>query len=175
MKGDNMAETLPKENQILMIINCAKIWQEVEREEIYICPASGGSYNFRPSRYFGLYRNRKVSHVANIEAVLDVQEDDTSAVRWLLYPFKLEQYQQKAVEYSNRLRSKNEFPLRVLLLSKPQQTDFRKDSQGGLSGSVRYFDVSELSVESAGYLAHKLSGKNWSQVGTVGQLKSQLE
>ncbi len=161
-----MSEKLPKENQTLMIVNCTKTWQEVVDNKVYICPSVGAAYNYRPARYFGVYHSRKVSHVANIEAVIDVQLDGTTNVRWTALSFKEAEQRQKAVEQANQLRPKADFPVQVIILGVVQPTDFTKESPGGMFGSVKYLDVSGLEVDTAGYLAMKLRDKNWSQVGT---------
>ncbi|HEX2913487.1 MAG TPA: hypothetical protein VH186_21975 [Chloroflexia bacterium] len=157
-----MAEKLPDDNQTLLIVNCSKSWQEVVAEGVYICPAAGGAYNHHPTRYFGVYHDKKVSHVANIEAVVDVNPDDSTTVRWLVWPVKEADFRKKAVAGANRLRPKNEFPVRVFLLGPLQATNFNKDTHGGMQNSARYYDVSSLGVSTAGFLAHKLSGKKWS-------------
>ena len=57
-----------------------------------------------------------------------------------------------------------EFPLRVFLLGEPHETDFRKDSKGGMVGSKQYFDIGELAPEDSRDLAEKLKGRSWSDL-----------
>lgn len=156
-----MTERLTSDNQTLLVINCARSWQEVERERVYICPADQGTYNHQPSRYFGLYRTLKVSHVANIEAVVDVAADDSTKVKWIAGGGREQDYQQKALTYANNLRPRSDFPVRVFVLGILQETDFKKDTRGGMQGSKQYIDVSKLGVDTAGFLAMKLRGKTW--------------
>ena len=159
-----MTTMLPKDDQTLLIVNCAKTWQEVERERVYICPAEGSNYGNRPCRYFGIYHDQKVSHVANIEAVIDVQPDNETVVRWIGGGGREADYRQKAVDAATRLRTKAQLPLQVFVLGYPQATDFRKGSRVGMQGSKQYMDVSSLGVETAGYLAGKLWDKKWSDL-----------
>ncbi|MBN9390806.1 MAG: hypothetical protein J0I20_22435 [Chloroflexi bacterium] len=159
-----MDEKLAWDNQVLLVVNCAKSFEEVERERAYICPADKGAYNHRPSRYFGLYHGKGVSAVANIEAAVDVQPDDSTTIRWIGGLGRETDYRMKAVGLANKLRPKNEFPVRVLILGVLQATDFRKDSRGGMAGSTQYFDVSSFGITGAGFLAGKLRGKKWSEI-----------
>lgn len=162
-----MDEKLPKDNQVLLVVNCSQTFEEVERERAYICPASKGAYNHRPSRYFGLYHGKGVSSVANIEAAVDVQPDNNTTIRWIGGLDNETNYRAKAVSLASKLRPKNEFPVRVLILGYLQATDFRKDSRGGMAGSTQYFDVSSFGVKSAGFLAGKLLGKKWSELKAI--------
>ena len=145
----------------MMIINCAKTWQEVEREKVYICPAAEGAYNHKPSRYFGLYRNKKVSHISNIEAVVKILPDETTQVEWISGFGREEDYRRQALLTALKLRPRNEFPVKVFILGILQETDFKKDSTGGMQGSKQYFDVSKLNVNTAGFVARELRGKTW--------------
>ncbi len=156
-----MSEKLSGDNQQLLVINCAKTWQEVERERVYICPAEQGSYNHKPSRYFGLYRTMKVSHVANIEAVVKVFPDETTQFEWITGGGREQDYQQKALTYALNLRPRTDLPVKVFILGILQETDFKKDTRGSMQGSKQYIDVSKLNVDSAGFLAMKLRGKTW--------------
>lgn len=116
------------------------------------------------SRYFGLYHGKGVSSVANIEAAIDVHPDDSTTIRWIGGLDKEDNYRLKAVKLAHQLRPKNQFPVRVLILDYLQPTDFRKNTRGGMVGSTQYFDVSSFGVNSAGFLAGKLAGKNWSEI-----------
>jgi len=156
--------TLPEENQTLLIINCAKSWQEILTERVYICPAVGTAFKFHPCRYFGVYHDKKVSHVINIEAVIDVQSDDTTSIRWINGGGREIDYRQRAVDAANRLRPKAEFPVQVFILGYPQTADFKKDSKGGMLGSKVYRDVTSVGVKTAGDLARKLMDKKWSDL-----------
>lgn len=157
-----MTTQLPKNDQTMLIVNCARSWQEVEREHVYICPSEGANHKHKLSRYFGVYHNLKVSHVANIEAVIDVYPGNTTTTRWIGGGGKESDYQQKAIAYVNRLRPQTDIPLQVFILGYPQATDFKKGSPGGMQGSKQYMDVSSLEVDTAGYLALKLNGRLWS-------------
>ena len=162
-----MTSKLAQTDQTLLIINCAKSWQEVVQNQVYICPVQGASSNFKPARYFGVYHNLTVSHVANIEAVIDVDEQHNTTVRWLAGGGAEADYRARAVEKTTKLRQQADFPVRVILLDYLQATGFKKGSRGGMQNSKQYLDVSSVGVNSAGYLAGKLWDKSWSDFRAV--------
>jgi hypothetical protein len=58
----------------------------------------------------------------------------------------------------------NEYPWCVFLLGDLFQTEFVKDSKGGMWVSKQYFDISSLKIRTAEELANALRGKNWSDI-----------
>ena len=59
----------------------------------------------------------------------------------------------------------NHLPVRVFLLEKLIQTNFIKDSPGGMREHNLYLNVEKLKVNGAHELAQKLDGKKWSEFG----------
>lgn len=154
----------------LDIVNCAQFYDEIEQGEAYLCPAEGSAYSHKPCRFFGLYRNKSVESVAEIEAVVDVAEEsksDTLIMRaeilWTNSNRSNSQHQKVAIERALRFRP-DKLPIRVFLLANRTATDFIKDSQGGMQTSKMYLDVSPLNAKDAKDLAAKLEGKQWSDL-----------
>jgi len=148
--------------QQLDVVNCAKYFEDIFRESTYICPVKGNSYQHRRSKYFGLYRNKTVELVANIDAVVDVHAGG-SELLWKNVDALRESLIAVARTMAQQLRP-NEFPKRVFLLSGCYPTDFYKDTPGGMFPSKQYFDISELNVADSKDLALKLNGRGWSEV-----------
>jgi len=153
----------------LDIVNCAQYFYEIEEGEAYLCPAEGGAYSHKPCRFFGLYRNKRVESVAEIEAVVDVSEEqqlDALIIRakilWMASPRGARHHQKAAIERALRFRP-NKLPIRVFILTNRTATDFIKDSSGGMQTSKMYLDVSPLNAKDAQDLASKLEGKRWSE------------
>jgi hypothetical protein len=153
----------------LDIVNCAQYFYEIEEGEAYLCPAEGGAYSHKPCRFFGLYRNKSVESVAEIEAVVDVSEEqksDALIIRaetlWTDSPRSTRQHQKTAIERALRFRP-DKLPIRVFILTNRTATDFIKDSSGGMQTSKMYLDVSSLHAKDARELAAKLAGKQWSE------------
>src|SRR3954453_19797118 len=120
-----MTTLLPKDDQTLMIVNCSKSWEQVEHDRIYICPVN---YSHRPCRYFGIYHDLKVGHVANIEAVVDVHPDGSTNIRWIGAGGQEADYRQKALDYFNNLKPKSPNPLQIFILGILQATSFKKST-----------------------------------------------
>jgi hypothetical protein len=159
---DDIAEALD-------VVNCAKYFNEIEVGEAYLCPTDKSAYSHKPCRFFGLYRNKRVERVADIEAVVDVAKPSgegvplKAEVLWSNTGKSDQQLQQTAIEKALRFRA-NELPIRVFILANITPTDFVKDSKGGMYESKRYFDVSRLKAKDTGDLAAKLEGKQWSDL-----------
>ena len=151
---------LPTWKYRLDVVNCAKLPDDILNGEVYMCPAQGGAYSHKRSMYFGFYRNKKVEKIAIIEAVIDVEDRATGEMRWKNVEGKDEAFIQKAIEKVISLR--DEYPTRVFLLGDLFDTEFRKNTRGGLMGSKVYFDVSSLHPQGGKDLALKLSGEEWS-------------
>ena len=127
-----------------------------------MCPAEGGAYSHRRSRYFGRYRHKTVDYIAEIEAVVDVRSANDAEILWANGGETSTSYKKRAITNALRFRP-NGLPLRVFLLGDGHTTDFVKDTKGGMQGSKKYLDVSKFRVNGAAQLAAKLHGKTWSE------------
>ena len=146
--------------RILDVVNCAGLPQEVLEGNVYICPTAGGAYSHTRSKYFGMYRSRKVERIAIIEAVVDLDSPDEGRVKWKNVKGLDEDYLHDAREKHRKWR-KDEFPKRVFILGPLIETAFHKGTKGGMFGSKRYFDVSVVAPKNAEDLASKLKEKTW--------------
>ena len=154
-------DLLPSWHDLLDVVNCAGIPEDVLVGQVYMCPATGGAYSHARCKYFGMYRNKRVERVAIIEAVVDVDPDADATVKWSNVDRNPDELREVAREKVETLRPEAG-PTRVFILGPQFETDFRKDSPGGMQSSKRYFDVSSLQVQNAEQLAEQLDGKVWS-------------
>ena len=158
---------LPSWQRWLDVVNCAGIPEDVIEGNVYMCPATGGSYNHGRCKYFGMYRNKRVERVATIEAVVDLDDPEKATVKW-------RNGQGNNAEFVSRARAKleerrpGEYPTRVFLLGPLHETDFHKDSPGGMQSSKQYFDIEPLKAPDAATLAAALHGKTWSDLRAQG-------
>jgi hypothetical protein len=162
---------LPSWGTRLDVVNCAGLPNDILTENVYMCPATGGAYNHAKCKYFGMYRGKRVEKVAVIEAVVDLEDDDKAKVKWHMAPGRDSDFIQQARAKLQKLRQTRprQYPLRVFLLGPLHDTDFRKDTAGGMFCSKRYFNVAALEAADAQDLASRLRGKTWSQLrGQVG-------
>jgi len=151
---------LPSWKYRLDVVNCKIGFEDVVSYNIYNCPTQGGSYNHRRSLYFGTYRNKCVEKIAKIEAVVDLESEDEHNIFWKNCDTSDRELKEIAVEKRKKVGNLS-YPTRVFILGDLFDTDFKKDSSGGMQGSKKYFDISKLNVTDAKDLANKLRGKTW--------------
>ena len=155
---------LPSWRNWLDAVNCTGIPEDVLVHNVYMCPATGGAYSHDRCRYFGMYRNKCVEQVAEIEAVVDVELRGEAKLKWKNAEIPEGELCASARAKAAQLRPEME-SVRVFLLGTLFPTEFRKDSRGGMQGSKIYFDIAALGAKDAGELAEMLKGKNWSEMG----------
>lgn len=150
---------LPNWQYRLDVVNCAGNVSEPLDGRVYLCPATGGHYNHKRSKFFGLYKGKQVGYVAQIEAVVDVNEHDGCQIRW-------KNIDATNLELENRARAKlaqwrpGRFPTRVFLLGELAATSFKKDTPKGMLGSKQYFWVNAKDAQD---LADQLADRTWSE------------
>jgi hypothetical protein len=152
---------LPSWSNYLDVVNCATMYREILDGNVYLCPATGGHYNHRRCRFFGMYREKCVSLVALIRSVVDVTNPTSATIRWKNTDDTNDDLIKLATAAVQRFRP-DRYPVRVFVLEQPVKTSFTKDTKGGMLGSKQYFDISHLNAKSAEELAQKLQGKTWS-------------
>jgi hypothetical protein len=146
----------------LDVINCAGLPEEVLDGNVYMCPAEAGAYSHRRCKYFGMYRQKRVEKIAAIKAVVDVESEGEAKLLWENIIEKPAVLLNEAKDKAATLRP-GEYPTRVFLLDNLYDTDFKKDSLGGMLGSKQYFDISRSKAGSAEDLAKYLTGRQWSE------------
>jgi uncharacterized membrane protein len=158
---------LPRWKDLLDVVNCVRIPEDIERHGVYICPAAGGAYNHARCKYFGMYGNKRVSKVALIRGVVEVYSEDAAKMQWSNADETQKSLEAEAIEKIRAARG--EYPSRVFLLGDLCETNFVKDSRGGMMGSKQYFDIGPLGVADAADLAEKLRGKTWTWLSNQGR------
>ena len=154
---------LPSWQNWLDVINCAGLPDDVLVGNVYMCPAEGGAYSHGRSKYFGMYRQKKVEKIALIRAVVDVETSSQSKLLWKNVNEKTSNLLAEAQSKLASLRP-GEYPTRIFLLDTLHDTEFVKDTSGGMLGSKQYFNISRFETEDAASLANLLKGRNWSEL-----------
>ncbi|WP_036478204.1 hypothetical protein [Myxosarcina sp. GI1] len=153
---------LPSWKYRLDVVNCSQLFDNVIDYKIYTCPTKGGSYNHRRSLYFGAYRNKRVEQIAKIEAVLDLESEDEYKLVWKNDSRSDKELRQIAFERFQRYTNNEPwYPVRIFILGNLHNTEFTKDSPGGMWVTKQYFDIEKLKVDNAEDLAMKLKDKTW--------------
>jgi hypothetical protein len=158
-------ELLSNWRNFLDVVNCASTRQVVLEGRVYMCPTAGGNYSHARCKYFGLYSEKRVEYVAEIRAVVDVEGETESNVKWKNVEVDDMTLNTEARASLNKFRH-GEYPKRVFLLGDLFQTDFAKETKGGMWVSKQYFDVSSLKIKTAEELAEALRGKKWADLKT---------
>ncbi|HEX8986313.1 MAG TPA: hypothetical protein VF816_00005 [Rhodocyclaceae bacterium] len=159
----NEEDLLPSWREWLDVINCAGLPEDITEGGVYMCPAESGAYNHGRARFFGMYRDKRVELVAEIEAVADIDlQNGASAVKWKNLPGSDDEYLSRAVAKVREMRP-TDGPTRVFLLGSLYPTNFQKDSPGGMFSSKRYFNIAGLDALDASELARYLDGRRWSE------------
>ena len=168
---DEIAEDLSDVNWLnrLDVVNCARQGDEVVRSGAYACPMEGSAFQHKRSRFFGLYRKKKVEMVSEIEAVIDIIDIKSKQykLKWKNVEYSDQEIVDKAdeiVKHKIELNTLGPRQRRLFLLGRLFPTDFNKDTERGLYGAKTYFDVSEYEATDARALADRLTNVNWSQV-----------
>lgn len=158
----NEEDLLPSWRERLDVVNCAGIPEDVTRGGVYMCPATGGAYSHDRCRFFGMYRNKRVELIAEIEAVVDVDLEAEATLLWKNVDKPKPECLAQARRTVQKLRP-DEGVVRVFLLGELFATNFRKDSPGGMQASKRYFNIAAVQAKTASELARLLNGHQWSE------------
>jgi hypothetical protein len=158
----NEEELLPSWQRWIDIVSCSTLPDEVLEGNAYLCPTTGGAYNHGRCKFFGMYREKRVEKVAQIKAMVEVDLESESVLRWNNVEDADQELVETAILAVRRWRP-DAGPTRVLVLDRLYDTNFVKDSPGGVRTKT-YMDVSGLDVTSAPELALALDGKKWSQI-----------
>lgn len=157
----NDSDLLPTWKQRLDVVNCAISEKDIKKYGVYVCPEAKGAYKHVRSKYFGIYGNKKVDTIAEINGVCTVDECNNISVSW----FNGETSSRE--DLINIVKTKSEAfpdfrPIQVFALDNFRDgINFEKDSPGGMFGSKKYFNFG-TKIKDIDELAKLISNKNWS-------------
>jgi len=156
---------LPKWKYLLDVVNCSGTLEEIE-QGVYMCPDTGGAYSHRRAKYFGPYSSKKVADIFEINAIVVIEKNLGEAkIKWKNKNIKdetlIEQAKQKLQNWQWRIDENKSVPLQVFLLDNRQETNFVKETSGGMLQSKKYFWDIATDCENSQELAEKLRDKNW--------------
>jgi hypothetical protein len=158
---------LPDWKHMLDVCNCASNIEEQYDHNVYICPATGGSYSHKRCRYFGAYNDKHAQVVSEILGVveLDSKNPDEATVQWNNSDeLSDESLIEEAIKRKYASRPNRTENARVFVLGELHDTRLKKDSKGGMINSKRYFDVEDFGAANAAQLAGALDGVGWSEL-----------
>ena len=131
---------------------------------VYMCPNTGGQYSHQRAKYFGPYSQKKVSRIYEIDAVVSFNRRlEEGQVEWRNIEMNDEVLIQRAKSKIEKYRTKeNEgISMQVFLLRGGEETNFYKDTSGGMWASKIYFKDIAKGFNSSQELADALKDKKW--------------
>ena len=169
LHGENL---LPNWRGYIDICNCAREVDRLIEAETYICPATGGAYSHQRCEYLGMYWEKGVWRIAKVRGVVDVYPNETPDFEWqteILWNNEAndgltnEALSDLARQKFRAAYGQNaNWDARVFVLGTLYDTEFVKDSPGGMRGK-RYLCVGIDKSESVAEVAQRLKGAVWSK------------
>lgn len=158
---------IPKWKYLLDVVNCKGTMNEI-KENVYMCPDTGGPYNHRRAKYFGPYADKNVAYIYEIKAIVVIDKNLESArLKWNNTTEKENSLKEEAIAklkiWQWRINENKSVSTQVFLLDKKAEANFRKDTPGGMMQSKKYFWDIALDCKSSDELAEKLYEQKWTQ------------
>lgn len=156
---------LPKWKYLLDVVSCSGTLAEIE-QGVYMCPDTGGAYSHRRAKYFGPYSSKKVADIFEINAIVVIEKNLGEAkIKWKNKTINdetlIEEARQKLRNWQRRIDENKSVPLQVFLLDNRQETNFVKETSGGMLQSKKYFWDIATDCKNSQELAEKLRDKYW--------------
>ena len=156
---------LPKWKYLLDVVSCSGTMQEIN-QGVYMCPDSGGAYSHRRAKYFGPYASKQVTDIFEIKAIVVIEKNLGEAkIKWKNDNSNnetiIEEARTKLQMWQWRINENQSIPLQVFLLDKREQTNFRKETSGGMLQSKKYFWDIATNCKTSKELADKLLNRHW--------------
>lgn len=156
----NDSDLLPTWKYRLDVVNCAVSEKDIKKYGVYVCPEAKGAYKHVRSKYFGIYGNKKVDTIAEINGVCTVDECNNISVSWFNSDTCLKE------DLINIVKNKTEAfpdfrPIQVFYLDNFRDgINFEKDSLGGMFGSKKYFNFG-TKIKDIDELVMLINNKTW--------------
>lgn len=144
----------------LDVVNCTTCKEEIIKHCIYIYPIASDIYKHKPSKYFGIYSNKKVDTISEIKGVCEVDENENISAIW----FNSDMTTREGL--INIVKAKTEAfpdfrPIQVFVLDKFRDgINFQKGTPGGMFGTKKYFDFTN-EIKNIDDLAEKIRNRTW--------------
>lgn len=160
----DLEKLLPTWKTLLDIVNCGRSINVVENHKIYACPNSGGPYSHRRAKYFGAYNDKGVKLIAEIEAVVEFDGEESPTIIWNNSTRKKNDLVEDAKTRFNLSSGGNPKNSKVFLLKDTEKVNFKKDTSGGMFGSKFYVFIKNKAIDKVSELKEVIDNKNWSDV-----------
>ena len=144
----------------LNVVNCTICKEEIIKHSIYIYPIASDIYKHKPSKYFGIYSNKKVDTISEIKGVCEVDENENISAIWFNNDMTTRE------DLINIVKAKTEAfpdfrPIQVFVLDNFRDgINFQKGTPGGMFGSKKYFNFGNK-FKSIDEFVDEIRNKTW--------------
>jgi hypothetical protein len=158
----NDANLFDQSRFLLRIVPCGESIEINKKYGIYFQPSDRGYTNHS---FVGIYANKRVQFIWEIDSVFDVKIDDKKVKKSLIQGRDTDEYDEKIVDIIKDAKALCGYQIETghrFFCGVPVDTDYRKTSPGGIQG-VRFINLREVIGEFSDVtdVAAKLCGKGW--------------
>lgn len=158
----NDAGLFDQAKYLMRILPCGKSVEINKRHGIYFHPSDRG---YTKHAFVGIYANKVVQCLWALDSAFDVEFDGTELKKTLVEGRDTADYDKRLIEIIEEAKSECGYDIRSghrFFCGKPEKTDYRKTSPGGIQGARLVNLRDELGQFSdAGDVALKLRSKQW--------------
>ena len=142
----------------LDIVNCSKSIEDIKEKGYYACPLNGSNYNHKKSKIFMAYNNKQIEFIANIEAVINYDEDGKENCIYCMKEVNKKYQFGEIIE--KEYRQNKDFKFFILRDITPIKK-CEKSSSNGMYGNKMYIETKkECNIEDLQNIINDISWEN---------------
>lgn len=142
----------------LDIVNCSKSIEDIKEKGYYACPLNGSNYNHKKSKIFMAYNNKQIEFIANIEAVINYDENGKENRIYCMKKVNKKYQFGEIIEKEDR----QNIDLKFFILSDITPIEnCKKSSSNGMYGNKMYIETKkECNIEDLQNIINDISWEN---------------
>lgn len=161
-KIENLKDFEPSLNyeSRLDVVNCITCKEAIIKHSIYIYPIASDIYKHKPSKYFGIYSNKKVDTISEIKGVCEVDENENISAIW--FNSDMTTRENLITIVKAKTEAFPDFrPIQVFVLDNFRDgINFKKGTPGGMFGCKKYFNF-DNEIKNIDELVKIIHNKTW--------------
>lgn len=147
---------------LMRIVPCGQSMDINKKYGIYFHPSDRG---YTKHQYIGIYKGKKVRYLWEIDTVYDIEYNDGTLNKKIVQGRETNDYDEKLISIINDAKTNCGYNISTghrFFCGNPMQTNFIKETAGGIQGS-RFINLKEVLGEytDADEVAKKLYYKTW--------------
>lgn len=142
----------------LDIVNCSKSIEDIKEKGYYACTLNGSNYNHKKSKIFMAYNNKQIEFIANIEAVINYDENGKENRIYCMKKVNKKYQFGEIIEKEDR----QNIDLKFFILSDITPIEnCKKSSSNGMYGNKMYIETKkECNIEDLQNIINDISWEN---------------